>query len=100
MNEFDLYKYALIAVLIGFLLLGFVVFFIPVSFDDATLDYIDGTITSIHQNENGVVVHINRIGQEAIFLDKQSNLSVGVTYRFYEPLGDELLFVDNYRILS
>ncbi|MCA9477928.1 MAG: hypothetical protein KC535_02160 [Nanoarchaeota archaeon] len=91
MDESDLYRYALVAVIAGFLLLGAVVLFVPVSFDDAKADYLDGKVLQVFSSGKGKVVVVNDVSTKSFFLDGDKSIEEGKIYRFYGPTGDELL---------
>lgn len=100
MDESDLYRYALLSFIVGLLLLGFVVLFVPISLDDSNINFIDGKVLRVVQGKNGLIVYILDIDEKSLFIDLDADLVIGNLYRFYDPVGDDLLFVDNFRNLS
>lgn len=85
MDEHQLANYALITFLLGLLVLGYVVLFVPVSFSTSTDNFVDGIVTATYPTENGVVIIAKDVGESSYFLDEQKNISVGDYYRFYNP---------------
>lgn len=101
MNENQLYRYALLCCCVGFFLLGLVVLFVPISFSDNNSDFIDGEVIAVYPAKNGgQVISIKVLGEESVFMDTDVEFVKGNPYRFYDPTGEDLLFVSDVRALS
>jgi len=84
MDESQLYSYALISVLIGFLVLGYVVLFIPIAFSDSN-EYFDGVILNKFDTKKGdQIIIVQETIEHSILLNSNESADVGSSYRFYD----------------
>ncbi len=104
MNESQLFSSALIMCLVGFFVLGFVVLFIPVSYDEESSTYMDGVVLRISPTKNeDTIITVKETLQKSLLMNKEQNISVGSTYRFYDPISissSDLIQVSALRILQ
>ena len=101
MNEKQLSHYALAACILGFLILGYVVLFVPISLDDSGVDFIDGEIIQSYSTSSGdQVIKIKQVEERSILIKENQNFTEGERYRFYDPQGEDLLFISDFRKLS
>lgn len=105
MNESDLYRYALIVCLVGFLSLGAIVLFIPVPAPNDANMFIDGTIKEIYPADEGMVIIVQEQVEHSFFISSPMNLSKYELYRFYDvqydvTKKDALLYVEHMRKIS